>query len=176
MGIEIEKNVGDICDLCVITPGIYKSNHGSFMEVFNERDLKTKGLDMKFVQDNQVLSVFGVLRGLHVNMNNPQGKIIRVINGLIYDVVVDLRKSSKTYMKYFSNELSGENRKQLYIPTEFAHGYLVLSEKANVLIKMTTHWIPNDEIGIAWNSKELGIKWPIDDRMKIILNEKDTNN
>lgn len=176
MSINVEKNIGDILGLCIITPSIIEDNRGFFMETFNERDLRANGLNMKFIQDNHVFNYQGVLRGLHVNINSPQGKLVRVIRGKIFDVVVDLRKDSITYRKWFSVELSSNNRKQLYIPEGFAHGYYVLSNQAEVLFKVTSHWIPNDEVGISWNSKELGIEWPITNGSRLILNEKDSNN
>ncbi|WP_349946248.1 dTDP-4-dehydrorhamnose 3,5-epimerase [Lacrimispora sp. BS-2] len=176
MRIQIEENIGKIEGLTLIIPEIIRDNKGTFMETFNGQALNSVGLSSKFVQDNQVFNIGSVLRGLHVNINNPQAKLIRVLNGSIFDVVVDLRKSSSTYTKWYGVELNSENRKQLYIPEGFAHGYYVQSNTAEVLFKVTTHWVPNDEIGIAWDSKELGIQWPLKDRTKPIMNEKDANN
>lgn len=172
----ITKNVNQMDGLCVIEPILDKYPYGTFLEVYNEQEFANYGLDMKFVQDNEVYSIFGVLRGLHVNFNHPQGKLIRVLHGSIFDVVVDLRKESKTYKKWYGIELSSENRKQLYIPERFAHGYLVVSKDAAVSFKVTQHFIPGDEIGIAWNSPELDIKWPQINAAQYILNKSDLNN
>lgn len=176
MALSIEKNVGGIEGLCVIEPILYTDKQGYYMESYNMKELATEGLDLEFVQDNIVFSTYGVLRGMHINKKHPQGKLIRSLHGSIWDVVVDLRRNSKTYKKKFSIELSSENRKQLYIPEGFAHGYLVISPTAEVLYKVTTHYIPKDEIGIAWNSEELNIKWPIKKSMNILMSESDANN
>lgn len=173
---NVQRDVNGIQGLCIIEPTVFEDYRGYFIEAYNEKDFFSLGLDMKFVQDNQVFSVYGVLRGMHVNRNNPQGKLIRVISGSIYDVVVDLRPGSESYKKWFGIELSASNRKQLYIPEGFAHGYLVLSEIAEVLFKVTKHYIPGDEIGILWNSPELDIKWPKLADVSYILNENDLNN
>lgn len=156
----------------IIEPVIFKDNRGSFFEAYNDELYSLYGLNLKFVQDNEVKSKKNVLRGMHINIKHPQGKLIRVINGKILDVVIDLRKTSPTYMKCYSIELSAKNKKQLYIPENIGHGYLALSD-AVVLFKTTTHYIPHDEIGFAWNSKALNIQWPISTP---ILNERDRSN
>lgn len=173
--MTIYKNVQNIEGLCIIEPSIYYHSNGFSLETYNEHDYWNAGLNLKFIQDNHVYSKKGVLRGLHVNKKRPQGKLIRVVNGVIYDVVVDMRIESKTYKHWFGIELSAINKKQLYIPQGFAHGYLVLSKEADVVFKVTTHFVPDDEIGIAWNCPELNIKWP---HLKDgpILNSKDANN
>ncbi len=128
--IQVEKNAGGIEGLCVITPTVHGDDRGYFMETYNLNDMKEAGLDLDFVQDNQSSSGKGVLRGLHYQKNFPQGKLVRVIRGSVFDVAVDLRKGSETYGKWYGLELSEENKKQFYIPKGFAHGYLVLSEWA----------------------------------------------
>lgn len=130
------------------------------METYNQRDMAEHGLDMVFVQDNQSCSTKGVLRGLHFQKEFPQGKLVRVIKGLVFDVAVDLRRDSKTFGKWFGVELSEENKKQFYIPEGFAHGFLVLSDMAEFCYKCTDFYHPGDEGGLAWNDPAIGIAWP----------------
>lgn len=130
------------------------------METYNQNDMAAEGLDMVFVQDNQSSSSKGVLRGLHFQKEHPQGKLIRVVNGSVFDVAVDLRKESKTYGKWFGDVLTAENKKQFYIPEGFAHGFLVLSDVAEFCYKCTDFYHPGDEGGLAWNDPEIGITWP----------------
>lgn len=130
------------------------------METYNQNDMAAEGLDMVFVQDNQSGSSKGVLRGLHFQKEHPQGKLIRVVNGSVFDVAVDLRKESKTYGKWFGDVLTAENKKQFYIPEGFAHGFLVLSDVAEFCYKCTDFYHPGDEGGLAWNDPEIGITWP----------------
>ena len=132
------------------------------METYNQRDMKEAGLDMVFVQDNQSMSVKGVLRGLHYQKSFPQGKLVRVVRGAVYDVAVDLRRNSPTFKKWYGIELTAENKKQFYIPEGFAHGFLVLSDEAEFCYKVTDFWHPNDEGGLLWNDPEIGIEWPLD--------------
>ncbi len=169
--LHIQRSVAGIRGLCVIDPAVFMDNREYLFETYNENKFINEGLDMHFVQDNQVYSRKGVLRGMHVNVMHPQGKLIRVCKGRIFDVVVDLRKESKTYKKWYGVELSDENKKQLYIPERMGHGYLALTD-AEVLFKVTTHYIPNDEIGFSWRSKELSIAWPINE-IEVIQNEAD---
>lgn len=157
---EVLRDVGGIEGLCLIEPIMFKDTRGFFMETYNRQEFYEHGLKLDFVQDNEVHSKKGVLRGMHVNICHPQGKLIRVSYGRIFDVVVDLRKNSRTYQKWFGIVLSKDNLKQLYIPKGMGHGYLALEDSV-VHFKVTTHYIPNDEIGFAWNSKSLGIEWPI---------------
>ena len=171
--ITVEKNVGGIEGLCVITPKVFGDERGYFMETFNERELKEEGIDVRFVQDNQSSSVYGVLRGLHRQLNYPQSKLVRVISGRVFDVAVDLREGSMTFGKWFGIELSDENRKQLFIPRGFAHGFLVLSEKAEFCYKVDDFFHPDDEGGIAFDDPTVGVEWPIPEGMDIILSEKD---
>ena len=143
------------------------------METYNEQDFHEEGLMMKFVQDNQSMSVKGVLRGLHFQKQYPQGKLVRVIRGAVFDVAVDLRSDSKTFGKWFGVELTAENKKQFYIPEGFAHGFLVLSDEAEFVYKCTDFYHPGDEGGLAWNDPDIGINWPIPEGMGLILSEKD---
>ena len=130
------------------------------METYNQRDMEEAGLHMKFVQDNQSCSVKGVLRGLHFQKQYPQGKLVRVIRGSVFDVAVDLRTSSSTYGKWYGIELTEENHKQFYISEGFAHGFLVLSDIAEFCYKCTDFYHPADEGGMAWNDPAIGIEWP----------------
>ena len=162
-----------IKDLYVVEPTIFGDNRGYFMETYNYNDFKEAGLDMVFVQDNQSKSFKGVLRGLHFQVNYPQGKLVRVLSGEVFDVGVDMRKDSPTYKKWFGVVLSGENKKQFYIPPGFAHGFLVLSDEAEFAYKCTEFYHPEDESGIIWNDPSIGIEWPLDGIEEIVLSEKD---
>lgn len=146
--------------LCIIEPAVHADSRGYFMETYNQNDMHEAGLDMVFVQDNQSMSTRGVLRGLHTQKAYPQGKLVRVIKGRVFDVAVDLRPGSETYGKWYGLELSEGNKKQFYIPQGFAHGFLVLSDVAEFCYKVTDFYHPNDEWGIAWNDPRIGIKWP----------------
>ena len=158
--IKVERNVGGIDGLCVIEPAVHGDGRGYFMETYNERDMKEAGIDIHFVQDNQSMSVKGVLRGLHFQKHYPQCKLVRAVSGTVFDVAVDLRAESKTYGKWYGVTLSAENKKQFLIPEGFAHGFLVLSEEAEFCYKVNDFWHPNDEGGMAWNDQEIGIEWP----------------
>ena len=146
--------------LYVIEPAVHGDARGYFMETYNQRDMAEFGLNMVFVQDNQSMSVKGVLRGLHFQKEYPQGKLVRVIKGNVFDVAVDLRAGSKTYGQWFGVELTEENKKQFYISEGFAHGFLVLSDVAEFCYKVTDFYHPGDESGLAWNDPEINIKWP----------------
>ena len=158
--ITVEKNVGGIEGLCVITPAVHGDNRGYFMETYNQRDMAEAGINITFVQDNQSCSTKGVLRGLHFQKQYPQTKLVRVIKGRVFDVVVDLRKDSQTYGKWHGVELNEENKKQFLIPKGFAHGFLVLSDIAEFCYKCDDFYHANDEGGLAWNDPEIGIRWP----------------
>lgn len=158
--ITVEKNVGGIEGLCVITPAVHGDARGYFMETYSQRDMEENGLNYSFVQDNQSSSTKGVLRGLHFQINFPQTKLVRVIKGSVFDVAVDLREGSPTYGKHFGVELTEENKKQFLIPQGFAHGFLVLSDMAEFCYKVDDFYHPNDEGGLAWNDPDIGIKWP----------------
>ena len=146
--------------LFIIEPAVHGDKRGYFMETYNLRDMAEAGLNMVFVQDNQSMSVKGVLRGLHFQKEYPQGKLVRVIRGRVFDVAVDLRSGSKTYGKWFGVELTEENKKQFYISEGFAHGFLVLSDTAEFCYKVTDFYHPGDEGGLAWNDPSIGIEWP----------------
>ena len=146
--------------LYIIEPAVHGDVRGYFMETYNQRDMAEAGLNMVFVQDNQSMSVKGVLRGLHFQKEYPQGKLVRVIKGRVFDVAVDLRSGSKTYGQWYGVELTEENKKQFYVSEGFAHGFLVLSETAEFCYKVTDFYRPGDEGGLAWNDPEIGIRWP----------------
>lgn len=186
---KIDKNIGGIEGLCVIEPAVHGDTRGYFMETYNQKDFQDAGLSMKFVQDNQSSSTKGVLRGLHYQKEYPQGKLVRVIKGTVFDVAVDLRNNSKTYGKWYGIELTEDNKKQFYIPEDFAHGFLVLSESAEFCYKCTNFYRPEDEGGLAWNDPNIAIEWPqllgeykgnasvqgytMEDGSRLILSEKD---
>lgn len=163
----------NIADLYIIEPYVFGDQRGYFFEAYNKKDFFDIGLTLDFVQDNESLSVKNVLRGLHVQKRYPQGKLVRVLNGAIYDIAVDLRKNSSSFGKWCGVELSEDNKRQFYIPEGFAHGFYVLSDYAKVLFKVTDYWHPNDEIGIPWDDSLLGIDWHIPNGEKPIIAEKD---
>ena len=158
--IKVEKDVGGIEGLCVITPAVHGDSRGYFMETYSQRDMEEAGLCYNFVQDNQSASTKGVLRGLHFQKQYPQTKLVRVIRGSVFDVVVDLRSDSPTYGKWHGEILTEDNKKQFLIPRGFAHGFLVLSDVAEFCYKCDDFYHPNDEGGLAWNDPEIGIVWP----------------
>lgn len=170
---QIKVSKCDIDGLYVIEPKVHEDGRGYFMETYNQKDMEEAGLNMKFVQDNQSMSVRGVLRGLHYQKEFPQGKLVRVLKGRVFDVAVDIREDSETYGQWFGVELSDENKKQFYIPEGFAHGFLVLSKTAEFAYKCTDFYRPDDEGGIAWDDKDINIQWPFEEGMEIILSEKD---
>ena len=157
---QIKVTKAPIEGLYVIEPTVHGDSRGYFVETYNQNDMHEAGLDMVFVQDNQSMSTKGVLRGLHFQKQYPQGKLVRVIQGTVFDVAVDLRSGSKTYGQWFGVELSEENNKQFYISEGFAHGFLVLSDVAKFCYKVTDFYHPGDEGGLAWNDPEIGITWP----------------
>lgn len=159
--------------LKVITPTVFGDERGYFMETYNYNDYKEAGIGHDFVQDNQSMSKQGVLRGLHFQIAHPQDKLVRVIQGEVFDVAVDLRKGSATFGKWFGVRLSAENKKQFFIPKGFAHGFLVLSETAEFTYKCTEFYHPDDEGGIAWNDLDIGVDWPIPEGMELTISEKD---
>lgn len=146
--------------LYIIEPLVHGDDRGYFMETYNQKDMYEAGLNMTFVQDNQSMSKKGVLRGLHYQKKYPQGKLVRVIKGKVFDVAVDLRDGSKTYGQWYGMELSEKNKKQFYIGEGFAHGFLVLSDEAEFCYKCTDFYHPEDEGGLAWNDPDIDIRWP----------------
>ena len=151
-----------IPDVLVLVPQAFEDERGSFAETFNARDFAAAtGVDTPFVQDNHSLSRRGVLRGMHYQIQHPQGKLIRVIEGSVFDVAVDLRRSSPSFGRWVGNVLSAENRRQMWIPPGFAHGFVVLGERAQCLYKTTDYWHPASERTLQWNDPAVGIAWPI---------------
>ncbi len=174
--IKVTEDCNGIKGLKVIEPAVFGDARGYFMETYNYNDFAEAGIDCKFVQDNQSASSKGVLRGLHFQINYPQDKLVRVIRGEVFDVVVDIRKGSETFGKWFGVRLSDENKKQFFVPKNFAHGFIVLSDYAEFCYKVTDFYHPNDESGILWNDPQIGIKWPMPDGMTekdLLLAEKD---
>ena len=163
----------DIDGVIIVEPTSYGDNRGYFMETYQKEDFIAGGIDVDFVQDNQSMSTKGVLRGLHFQINYPQSKLVRCIRGEVYDVAVDLRDGSSTYGKYVGVLLSAENKRQFFIPKNFAHGFLVLSDEAEFVYKVDDFYHPNDEGGLMWNDPTIGIDWPIPEGMEIKLSEKD---
>jgi len=169
-----------IKDLLVIEPTVYGDSRGYFMETYNQEFAPyirhLDGSPADFVQDNESKSKQGVLRGMHFQKLNPQGKLVRVISGAVFDVAVDLRANSLTFGQWHSEILSAENKKQMYVPEGFAHGFLVLSETATFVYKCTRLYVPADESGFFFNDPSVGIQWPVMPEAEIILSEKDKNN
>ena len=157
---QIKVTPCPIQGLYVIEPTVHGDDRGYFVETYNQRDMQEAGLDLVFVQDNQSMSRKGVLRGLHFQKQFPQGKLVRVIRGRVFDVAVDLRSGSETYGQWYGVELTAENKKQFYISQGFAHGFLVLSDEAEFCYKCTDFYHPGDEGGLAWNDPAIGIQWP----------------
>ena len=157
---QIQVTKCPIEGLYIIEPKVFSDHRGYFMETYNRANMEAAGLNMVFVQDNQSMSVKGVLRGLHFQKQHPQGKLVRVIKGCVFDVAVDLRVGSETYGKWYGVELSEGNKKQFYIPEGFAHGFLVLSDTAEFCYKCTDFYASQDEGGLAWNDPTIGIQWP----------------
>lgn len=161
-------------NVCVFSPKTYSDNRGYFFESWNKKSFnKLLDVNYDFVQDNHSISVEGTLRGLHYQFPNPQGKLVRVTSGEIFDVIVDIRESSSTFGQWRGVNLSSDNMKQIWIPPGFAHGFLTLSSKAEVLYKTTDYWHKENEKTIIWNDKDISIDWPA--TKKVIISEKDQN-
>lgn len=158
--IKVTYNLDGIQGLCTIESTIHGDSRGWFMETFSQKDMYEAGLYISFVQDNQSMSIKGVLRGLHFQKRFPQTKLVRVIRGTVYDVAVDLRQGSPTFGKYHGEILTADNRKQYLIPRGFAHGFLVLSDEAEFCYKCDDFYRADDEGGLAWNDPVIGIEWP----------------
>lgn len=171
---KCEKNGRIIEGLYIIEPTVHTDPRGYFVETYNKRDFEEAGLTMEFVQDNQSCSSKGVLRGLHYQKQYPQGKLVRALRGRVFDVAVDLRTHSATYGMWYGVELTEENKKQFYISEGFAHGFLVLSDVAEFPYKCTDFYHPGDEGGLIWNDPEIGVEWPVEEGMELLLSEKDT--
>lgn len=157
----------------VLDPVVHGDERGFFVESWNDRTFTELGLDLTFVQDNHSRSGRGVLRGLHYQVENPQGKLVRVTRGSVFDVAVDLRASSRTFGEWFGTELSESNKRMMWVPPGFAHGFLVLTDIADFQYKCTEYYSPKNDRGIRWNDPDIGIQWPLDDGLEPILSEKD---
>lgn len=170
---KITVETCEIEGLKIITPTVFGDARGYFVETYNYNDYKEAGIDQIFVQDNQSSSVKNVLRGMHFQIRYPQDKLVRVIAGEVFDVALDLRPGSKTYGKWHGVVLSAENKKQFFVPKNFAHGFLVLSDYAEFAYKCTDFYHPGDEGGIMYNDPEVGIEWPIAPGCEPIMSEGD---
>ena len=159
--------------LYLVEPLLFSDSRGYNFESYNENEFKASGLDMRFVQDNRSFSSKGVLRGLHYQREYQQGKLVSVLQGEVYDVAVDLRENSETYGRWYGVVLSAENKKMLYVPEGFAHGFLVLSEVAEFSYKLSDFYHPEDEGGIPWNDETIGVTWPIESETEVIVSERD---
>lgn len=166
----------EIADLLVIEPKIFGDSRGFFFESFNQNEFdEAIGQKIDFVQDNHSKSKRGVLRGLHYQSNHTQGKLVRVIAGSVFDVVVDLRNNSETHGRWFGIELSAENKKQLWVPEGFAHGFFVLEDNTEFVYKCTDYYYPQFEHSLLWNDSTIGIVWPFDKDYQPNISEKDVN-
>ncbi|OOC44209.1 dTDP-4-dehydrorhamnose 3,5-epimerase [Thermosipho sp. 1074] len=172
---KFKKTSTPIEGLYIIEPTVFGDTRGFFMESWNKKEFSEIGLDIDFVQDNHSRSKKGVLRGLHFQVKYPQGKLVRVVRGIVFDVAVDLRKNSPTFGKWYGVILSEENKKMFYIPEGFAHGFLVLSDEADFLYKTTEYYYPEYDAGVIWNDPDINIKWPFEEYgiKEQILSEKD---
>lgn len=170
---EIKVTTCEIEGLKVIEPKVFGDSRGYFFESYNYKDYAAAGITEEFVQDNQSASKRGVLRGLHFQKQFPQDKLVRVIRGEVFDVAVDLRRDSATFGKWFGVILSEDNKKQFFIPKNFAHGFLVLSDYAEFAYKCTDFYHPDDEGGLIWNDPDIGIEWPIQDGVELTFSDKD---
>lgn len=160
-------------DALVITPAVHHDARGWFSESWNERDFAAAtGLDLHFVQDNHSCSARNVLRGLHYQIGTPQGRLIRVIAGAVFDVIVDLRRQSPAFGRWNGRELSAANRQMLWVPPGFAHGFLALEENSEILYKTTTYWAPSAERSLLWNDPDLGITWPLRETPQLSAKDK----
>jgi dTDP-4-dehydrorhamnose 3,5-epimerase len=158
----------NISEVLIVEPKVFGDDRGFFFESFNQQDFNDAvGQDVQFVQDNHSRSAKGVLRGLHYQIQQPQGKLVRVVRGAVFDVAVDLRKSSATFGQWVGAELSEDNHRQLWVPAGFAHGFMVLSESAEFLYKTSDYYAPEFERCIIWNDPDIGINWPIDDEPQL---------
>ena len=160
MSIKFTKT--DLPDVLLIDPEVFKDSRGFFMETFHQKKYAEAGINQTFIQDNYSHSTRGTLRGLHYQLKNPQGKLVYVITGEIYDIAVDIRRGSPGFGKWVGQYLSDKNRRQIFVPEGFAHGFCVISETADVLYKTTDLYNPDDEYGVLWSDPTIGIKWPVE--------------
>lgn len=157
-----------IPDVVILEPSVFGDERGFFLESWNERKFRELGFDLTFVQDNHSRSSRGVLRGLHYQLENPQGKLVRVVRGAVFDVAVDIRSDSATFGEWVGVELSGENHRMLYVPPGFAHGFLTLQDGTDFLYKCTDFYAPQDEFSILWDDPRIGINWPLNGAVPVI--------
>jgi dTDP-4-dehydrorhamnose 3,5-epimerase len=169
--MELEPT--EIPDVILIRPKVFGDARGFFLESWEEKKFAAAGLDMKFVQDNHSRSARNILRGLHYQVQQPQGKLVRVVTGTVFDVAVDIRRSSPTFGRWVGAILSDENHHMLWVPPGFAHGFLVLSESADFLYRCTDFWAPAHERAIQWNDPDLKIAWPLPEGVQPLLSGKD---
>ncbi len=162
-----------IPDILILEPDVFPDERGYFMEVYQTREFSSLGISMNFVQDNHSGSIHNTLRGLHYQTTQPQAKLVRVISGEVYDVAVDIRRSSPTFGHWVGASLSAENKRQIWIPIGFAHGIYILSDWAEVIYKVSDYYSPRHERTILWNDPDLAIDWPLLDGISPILSEKD---
>ncbi|MGC8520136.1 MAG: dTDP-4-dehydrorhamnose 3,5-epimerase [Steroidobacteraceae bacterium] len=162
-----------LSEVVLIRPKVFGDARGFFMESWEQRKFAAAGLDLNFVQDNHSHSARHILRGLHYQIRQPQGKLVRVTSGRVFDVAVDIRRSSPTFGRWVGVELSAENHHMLWVPPGFAHGYLVLSESADFLYKVTDFWAPEQERAIRWDDPTIGVRWPLPAGAQPILSGKD---
>jgi dTDP-4-dehydrorhamnose 3,5-epimerase len=163
-----------ISDVVLIEPKVFGDDRGFFMETWQARTFATAGIDVAFVQDNHSRSRLGTLRGLHYQLQQPQGKLVRCVLGAVFDVAVDMRRSSPTFGQWVGEVLSAENRRQLWVPAGFAHGFLVLSESADFVYKCTDYYNPASEQSLAWNDAQVGVQWPFPAGVQPLLSKKDS--
>lgn len=162
----------ELPEVLILEPKIFSDERGFFFESFNQHSFEqSTGLDVQFVQDNHSHSVCGVLRGLHYQIQHAQGKLVRVIQGEVFDVAVDLRRSSPNFGKWIGVVLSADNKRQLWIPPGFAHGFLVTSDSAELLYKTTDYWYPEHERSLLWNDSRVGVKWPIQGKPSLAVKD-----
>lgn len=177
--VSIERNVGGLTGLCLLKPRVFTDERGWFTEIFNPGELRGMGIEFNVMQENQSCSVKGTLRGLHFQINYPQGKIVRAVKGEVYDVAVDIRPDSATFGKHYGTFISADNRQQLLVPRGFAHGFLTLSDTAEICYMCDEVYHGDDEGGIAWNDSDLAIDWPqvygdyLADGTRLTISEKD---
>jgi dTDP-4-dehydrorhamnose 3,5-epimerase len=165
----------DIPDVLIIEPQVFGDHRGFFMETWHDEKFKEAGVDVRFVQDNHSKSAHGILRGLHYQIGKPQGKLVRVVAGEVFDVAVDIRKSSPTFGKWVGERLSAENKRMFWVPEGFAHGFYVISESAEFIYKCTNLYAPDCERAIVWNDPELGVDWHLVNNELPVLSDKDNN-